>query len=129
MDPNPSPSPPPQAPAPGPAARPPAARKAVRGRGLAWWMRQVRSLALRCRTALDEEPVHDLRTALRRCRTIASSLRKFDPDPDWDRMNRGAKSVFGALGDLRDVQVMAGWVRTVSPPGDASGAAMLERLA
>jgi CHAD domain-containing protein len=126
MDPVPALSAPPP---PAAALGPPPARPPSHGSGLGWWMRRVRRLAVLCRASLDEDPVHDLRTALRRCRTMASGVGKFDPEPDWDRMDRAAKAVFRVLGDLRDVQVMAGWIRAMSPPGDASGAAMLERLA
>ncbi len=56
------------------------------------------------------DPVHDLRVALRRCRSIADGLRALDPDPSWKQMKKAAKRLFDRLGELRDVQVMEDWV-------------------
>lgn len=57
-----------------------------------------------------EDPVHDLRVALRRCRSLADGVMCFDPSPEWRQMKRSGKPLFAALGKLRDAQVMAGWV-------------------
>src|ERR1700688_963508 len=56
------------------------------------------------------DPVHDLRVALRRCRSPADGLMALDPDPDWKNMKKAGKRLFQRLGELRDVQVMAEWV-------------------
>lgn len=56
------------------------------------------------------DPVHDLRVALRRCRSLADGLMALDPDPDWKAMKKAGKRLFQRLGTLRDVQVMMEWV-------------------
>lgn len=56
------------------------------------------------------DPVHDLRVALRRCRSLADGLMALDPDPDWKAMKKAGKRLFQRLGALRDVQVMMEWV-------------------
>jgi CHAD domain-containing protein/HD superfamily phosphodiesterase len=61
------------------------------------------------------DPVHDLRVALRRCRSMADGLIAVDPDPDWKAMKKAGKRVFQSLGELRDVQVMMVWLEKLGP--------------
>jgi len=61
------------------------------------------------REGFDADPVHDLRVALRRCRSMADGFQSIDGDPTWTKMRRAGKVVFAALGDLRDTQVLLGW--------------------
>jgi len=56
------------------------------------------------------DPVHDLRVALRRCRSMADGMMAMDPDPDWKAMKKAGKRLFQRLGALRDVQVMMEWI-------------------
>jgi CHAD domain-containing protein/HD superfamily phosphodiesterase len=56
------------------------------------------------------DPVHDLRVALRRCRSMADGLIAMDPHPDWKGMKKAGKQLFQRLGELRDVQVMMEWI-------------------
>ncbi len=42
--------------------------------------------------------VHDLRVALRRCRSIAQGLAELDPDPAWTRLRKEAKKPLAASG-------------------------------
>jgi CHAD domain-containing protein/HD superfamily phosphodiesterase len=56
------------------------------------------------------DPVHDLRVALRRCRSMADGMKAIDPDRNWKAMKRAGKRVFQRLGALRDVQVMMEWI-------------------
>src|ERR1700729_4555836 len=58
----------------------------------------------------DADAVHDLRVALRRCRSIADGLRAIDPNPEWKAMKKAGRQLFQRLGALRDVQVMMEWV-------------------
>lgn len=71
------------------------------------------------------DPVHDLRVAIRRCRSLADGLIALDPDPAWKEMKRAGKRVFAALGALRDMQVMAEWVEKLAPPEDAAAQGLL----
>src|SRR5580704_6913747 len=48
--------------------------------------------------------VHDLRVALRRCRSIAQGLAELDPDSAWMRLRKEAKRPLAGLGSLRDTE-------------------------
>src|SRR3954447_11808241 len=87
-------------------------------RGLAYWMNQVVEEAKNARAGFEADPVHDLRVAIRRCRSIAEGFVVLDPHPAWKRMRKAARPVFQALGDLRDVQVLLEWVDKLSGPED-----------
>jgi CHAD domain-containing protein len=56
------------------------------------------------------DPVHDLRVALRRCRSMADGMIAMDPDPNWKAMKKAGKALFQRLGALRDVQIMMEWI-------------------
>ncbi len=75
------------------------------------------------------DPVHDLRVALRRCRSMADGLRVMDPDPAWKDMKKAGRQLFRELGDLRDAQVMEEWVRGLGNPDDPVAIAILQFLA
>ena len=62
----------------------------------------------------DPEPVHKLRVALRQSRSLVDVLSEIEPDPCWSDVKRAAKKLFQRLGDLRDTQVMTGWLGTFS---------------
>jgi CHAD domain-containing protein len=74
--------------------------------GLAFWMQVVLGECDRVRLEFAADPVHDLRVALRRCRSLADGLMVIDPDKNWKSMKKAGKPLFQALGELRDVQVM-----------------------
>jgi len=61
------------------------------------------------------DPVHDLRVALRRCRSMADGLHALDPDPEWKAMKKAGRALFRSLGDLRDLQVMMEWIDKLHP--------------
>src|ERR1700758_2718319 len=71
------------------------------------------------------DPVHDLRVALRRCRSIADGMMAMDPDRNWKAMKKAGKQLFQRLGSLRDVQIMMEWIEklkmAVNPPAEAGG--------
>jgi CHAD domain-containing protein len=75
------------------------------------------------------DPVHDLRVALRRCRSLADGLMSLDPDPCWKQMKKAGKELFRVLGALRDTQVMEEWVNKLSGPGDPVASTVLCSLA
>ncbi|MGB7332508.1 MAG: CHAD domain-containing protein, partial [Terriglobales bacterium] len=68
----------------------------------------------RAAAGFDADPVHDLRVALRRCRSLADGLMAIDPDSSWKDMKKAGKKLFQALGELRDMQVMEEWIETLS---------------
>jgi CHAD domain-containing protein len=97
--------------------------------GLAHWMRQALIEWEHARVDLSADKVHDLRVALRRCRSLAAVLQNVDPCPVWKRMRKAGKIVFSALGELRDVQVMAEWTHRLFPKEDVEAVALLEFVA
>lgn len=72
--------------------------------------------------------VHDLRVALRRCRTMADALTETNPSPGWNKLKKNSKKVFHALGELRDLQVEQEWVKKLCPSEDATKTSMLRHL-
>jgi len=86
--------------------------------GLAHWMRQVLEQCDRVGEKLEADPVHDLRVALRRCRSMADGMMAVDSHPAWKQMKKAGKSLFSSLGDLRDAQVTAEWVQRLGTPSD-----------
>jgi CHAD domain-containing protein len=80
------------------------------------------------RTAPDPDAVHDLRVALRRCRSLASVLEEVDPDPAWPEMRKLGRKLFRQLGELRDTQVLEEWVVKLSSAGDPIRETLLSYL-
>ncbi|HEV2992406.1 MAG TPA: CHAD domain-containing protein, partial [Candidatus Angelobacter sp.] len=86
--------------------------------GLSHWMTEVLKEAHKAAASFDEDAVHDLRVALRRCRSIAEGFHAIDPDPAWKKMRKAGKELFDSLGDLRDSHVMMEWVEKLGPADD-----------
>ena len=87
--------------------------------GLRYWMSRVLEECDRVAADFSPDPVHDLRVALRRCRSLADGLHALDPDPNWKAMRKAGKRLFQRLGALRDIQIMRvsrSWSRTTSLP-------------
>jgi len=78
--------------------------------GLRAWMERVLVECDRAAAGFEADAVHDLRVALRRCRSLADGLMAIDPDPSWKQMKKAGKKLFQALGELRDMQVMQEWI-------------------
>jgi CHAD domain-containing protein/HD superfamily phosphodiesterase len=106
-----------------------AAKNAPKKAGLALWMERVLEECDRTGTDLAVDPVHDLRVALRRCRSIADGLLVMDPNPAWKEMKRAGKRLFRQLGELRDAQVMDEWVHRLGDPDDPVTSTLLQFLA
>jgi CHAD domain-containing protein len=86
-------------------------------RGLAFWMERVLKELEKVRTSPDPDAVHDLRVAMRRCRSVAAVMQEVDTDASWPQMRKLAKKLFRQLGELRDTQVLEDWVKRL---GDES---------
>jgi CHAD domain-containing protein len=88
--------------------------------GLRAWMERVLVECDRAAAGFDADAVHDLRVALRRCRSLADGLMAIDPDSSWKDMKKAGKKLFQALGELRDMQVMQEWIEKLgdSAAGD-----------
>ncbi len=79
-------------------------------RGIGYWMERVIAERDHALKNFDADAVHDLRTALRRCRSIAEGFQSVDGNPLWKKMRKAGKAIFSALGDLRDTQVLLEWI-------------------
>jgi CHAD domain-containing protein/HD superfamily phosphodiesterase len=90
--------------------------------GLRYWMLQVLEEYEHVSANFGPDPVHDLRVALRRCRSLADGLMALDPDPDWKAMKKAGKRLFQRLGALRDVHVMMEWVEKLDPAASVARA-------
>ena len=97
--------------------------------GLALWMERVLEECDHASLDFGPDTVHDLRVALRRCRSIADGLRVIDPNPAWKDMKKAGKALFRELGELRDTQVMEEWVQRLSDPADPITNTLLQFLA
>ena len=70
------------------------------------------------RSSPNPDNVHDLRVAIRRCRSVAKVFEEVDPDSAWREMRKTAKRLFCALGDLRDAQIMVDWAKKLTSASD-----------
>src|SRR5690349_13587626 len=97
--------------------------------GFAYWSARVLEELNNVSHNFDPDPVHDLRVALRRCRSVADAFRAVDPDRDWKQVKKLGKELFRRLGEIRDIQVMQDWVNQLGDPEDAVGRELLKTLA
>jgi CHAD domain-containing protein len=97
--------------------------------GIGHWMERVLAECDKASRGLAPDPVHDLRVALRRCRSLADGMRFVDPDTAWKKMRRAGKLLFSSLGELRDAQVMMEWVLRLGPRDDPASTALKEFIA
>ncbi len=97
--------------------------------GLAHWASRVLEECDKASQGFAADPVHDLRVAIRRCRSMADGFLSVDPDPAWKQMKRLAKPLFSSLGDLRDNQVMTEWINQLLQPADEARQSLLDSLA
>ena len=100
--------------------------------GLRFWMDRTLHKLADLRHASEnevEDAVHDLRVAIRRCRSLAAALQEVDPSKPWQDLRKQPRKLFRALGDWRDAQVLENWTETLLPSGDAARARLAEILA
>jgi CHAD domain-containing protein len=90
----------------------------VERRALSESMDKVRAELDKVRSNPDPDNVHDLRVAMRRCRSVATVFEEVDPDAAWPEMRKTTKKLFRALGALRDAHVMEDWVKKLVPASD-----------
>jgi CHAD domain-containing protein/HD superfamily phosphodiesterase len=96
--------------------------------GLALWMERVLEECDHASASFGPDPVHDLRVALRRCRSVADGVMAIDPDPAWKQMKKAGRDLFRSLGALRDVHVMQEWVQRLGAADDPVTSALLQYL-
>jgi CHAD domain-containing protein len=99
--------------------------RAAESRGLLYWMERVLKERDRVVASADEESIHDLRVALRRCRSLASVFEEVDPNPAWRELRKTSRKLFRSLGVIRDSQVQEVWVLNLAAPDDPLRAQIL----
>jgi CHAD domain-containing protein len=92
------------------------------------WMERVLNRGQKVRKTWSAADVHDLRVALRRCRTMADALTDTNPSPGWNKLKRSSKKVFHTLGELRDVQVEQEWFKKLFSGATDARTQLLKRL-
>ena len=97
--------------------------------GLRHWMQRVLKECTRVQRDFSADPVHDLRVALRRCRSLASGLAEVDPDPAWRDMRRDSRKLFRRLGGLRDLHVQMEWIKKLGGEDDPVRQTLLDLMA
>lgn len=97
-------------------------------RDLIYWMERVLKELENVRAAPDADAVHDLRVAIRRCRSVAAVIEQVDPDPAWPEMRRLGKKLFRQLGELRDTQVLEDWAKKLAEETDPVRQQLLSML-
>jgi CHAD domain-containing protein len=93
-------------------------------RGLGFWMERVLKELDHVRSSSDADAVHDLRVAMRRCRSVAAVMEEVDRDPGWQEMRKVARKVFRGLGKIRDAQVLHEWTTKLAGENDPIRAAL-----
>ncbi len=96
--------------------------------GLSYWMDKVVEECDRAARDLSADAVHDLRIALRRCRTMADEFLLFGSCSRWKAMKKEGGRLFRRLGELRDVQVMMEWVTRLGSPADPAAIRLMDFL-
>src|ERR1700735_3747684 len=76
----------------------------------------------------NPDNVHDLRVALRRCRTMADALSEGNTVTGWQKVENVPRGLFQVLGELRDTQVTKQWVKKFGPAKDPVPGHMLRVL-
>ncbi len=106
----------------------PVAAKAKPKLGLRAWMEAVLVECDRAAAGFEVDPVHDLRVAIRRCRSLADGFMAMDPSPSWKEMKKAGKKLFQALGGLRDMHVMQEWIEKLSEADDPVTLRLLDHV-
>src|SRR3974377_131490 len=97
-------------------------------RGLIYWMERTTKELEKGRVSPDPEAVHDLRVAIRRCRSGAAVMEEVDPSPAWPEMRKLGRKLFRQLGELRDTQGLEEWGNKLGAPGDPVRERLLSHL-
>ncbi|HSY58562.1 MAG TPA: CHAD domain-containing protein [Terriglobales bacterium] len=96
--------------------------------GLEKWMDRVLKRAQKVRKTWDADDIHDLRVALRRCRTMAEALSEANPSPGWNKLKKQSKKIFHTLGEVRDIQIEQDWTKKLAPQPEPIRAHLLKAL-
>ena len=106
--------------------QPPSSRSEFRA--MSHWMQRVIVELRKLHSTPETDTVHDLRVAIRRCRSIAAVMEEVDPDPSWPQLRKVARKLFRGLGAVRDAQVMEEWIKKLTLENDGLAAQLLGGL-
>lgn len=91
-------------------------------------LRRVRTEQALAVDHLATTPVHDLRVALRRCRSLAEGFSELNPHSDWRHLRKACKKLLDGLTNLRDTQVLQEWAGRLGFDQGPLGASLRESL-
>ncbi len=97
-------------------------------RQLAKWVHTVLTELDEVRKHFKPGHVHDLRVALRRCRSVALGVEQLDPSSAWPRLRKASKRLLNAMGEVRDLQVKREWVSKLGMGQTESGLRLIAIL-
>src|SRR5579862_7478312 len=100
----------------------------AKSQGLPVWMDRVLERMEQVRSGGDADDVHDLRVALRRCRTMVDALCEVTPGSGWRKLRKTSRDLFDSLGHLRDIHVQRDWIKKLSTSTDPVRRRMLSLL-
>jgi len=89
--------------------------------GLGYWMKEVLVQCEKVADGFGSDSVHDLRTSLRRCRSMADGIMVLDSAPAWKKMKKAGRQLFRSLGALRDTHVLQEWIEKLALDNDIAG--------
>src|SRR5215472_10171038 len=102
--------------------------KAARKSSLEHWMKQVLKEMDKAAREPAVDPVHDLRVALRRCRSMGEGMYAIDPHSSWKKMRKAGKELFASLGELRDCHVLMEWTLRLGAADDRVSQGLIEHF-
>jgi CHAD domain-containing protein len=91
-------------------------------------LRRVLKEQAAARKDLAADPIHDLRVALRRSRSLAEGFAEFDPYAGWRHLTKACKRLQRSMSELRDVHVVLEWVEKLHLDMGAAGVSLCELL-
>jgi CHAD domain-containing protein len=91
-------------------------------------LRRVRKKQGLATDGLAPEPVHDLRVALRRCRSLAEGFSELNPNGEWRHLRNACKKLLDGLAEVRDGQVVEEWTQRLGLTEGTLGATLTECL-
>jgi CHAD domain-containing protein len=97
--------------------------------GLSKWLRRALKESEKARGNFKPRHIHDLRVALRRCRSVAMGLEQIDPSPAWPKMRKACKRLLEGMSDLRDIQVLHRWISRLGMSKTQAGLRLATALA
>lgn len=76
----------------------------------------------------DANTIHDLRVALRRCRSLVKGLNEIEPHRCLKEIDLLGKTLFKQQGSLRDAQVTGSWIKSLVSKKNQVRAVLLKSL-